>query len=293
MRKKWRLWVILAMGVLMLVGGGLVVASPVKDQIVIWKHEYDTNQRMNRPQTVIVTRVIDGDTIEIAGGERVRYIGIDAPENKSYSTSELERIKTGGSRDEIRKVLWAFLYKESVTQNTELVLNKKVKLLGDIEDKDIYGRLLRYVYIDDIFVNAELVRLGLAYPVSYPPNTKYADYFRQMTLVAKSNKSGAYKDPWEAIINWHLFGIPIPGLTPTPGPSWSEEQKLPFTYIQQAVMYDLMAKKADALANEISGRRFSTGEEAAKANLEAANYRSLAAQYRDIAAEYRRKAYKP
>jgi len=116
----------------------------------------------------LVARVIDGDTIEIEGGYRVRYIGIDAPEKaESY-------------------------YWEALQANRDLVEGKKVWLEGDVEDIDKYDRLLRYVWVDNTMVNAELVRLGYAYSYSYPPNLKYQTYLLQMEKEAREHKRGLW-----------------------------------------------------------------------------------------------------
>ena len=104
---------------------------------------------------VKVTRVIDGDTIEIEGGERVRYIGIDTPETVDP-----------------RKPVQCFGI-EASKKNKELVEGKNVRLEKDITDKDKYGRLLRYVYIDNLFINLELVKQGFAFSYTYPPDIKY------------------------------------------------------------------------------------------------------------------------
>ncbi len=118
--------------------------------------------------SVLVIHVIDGDTIEIAGGYHVRYIGIDAPEKGEP------------------------FYGEATTANRNLVEGKKVYLEGDVEDKDEYGRLLRYVWLDNTMVNAELVKLGYAYSYSYPPNTKYQQYFLQLEKKAREQKLGLW-----------------------------------------------------------------------------------------------------
>jgi len=117
---------------------------------------------------VSVTRVIDGDTIEIEGGYYVRYIGIDTPEKGEP------------------------LYGEATEANRNLVEGKKVYLEKDVEDKDEYGRLLRYVWVDNTMVNAELVRLGYAYSYSYPPNTKYQAYFLQLEKEAREQRLGLW-----------------------------------------------------------------------------------------------------
>lgn len=118
---------------------------------------------------VRVTQVIDGDTIEIEGGYRVRYIGIDTPERgEPY-------------------------YIEASEANRNLVQGKKVRLEKDVENKDEYGRLLRYVWVDDTMVNAELVRLGYAYSYSYPPNLKYQIWFLQLEKEAREERRGLWR----------------------------------------------------------------------------------------------------
>lgn len=100
-----------------------------------------------------VVRVIDGDTIEVdIGGQtyRLRYIGIDAPESGDQLSTE------------------------ATQANRDLVEGKTVYLESDASNTDRYDRLLRYVYLaDGTFVNAELVRRGLAIAKAYPPDTKY------------------------------------------------------------------------------------------------------------------------
>lgn len=121
-----------------------------------------------------VSRVIDGDTIEIEGGERVRYIGIDTPETVDP-----------------RKPVQCFGV-EASNKNKELVAGKTVRLEKDATDRDKYKRLLRYVYVGDDFINLELVKQGFAYSYSYPPDIKYQDQFLQAQQEAEKNKSGLW-----------------------------------------------------------------------------------------------------
>jgi micrococcal nuclease len=122
-----------------------------------------------QPSIANVVQVIDGDTIIIAGGYHVRYIGIDAPEKgEKY-------------------------YLESMQLNKDLIKGKRVRLEKDISEKDKYGRLLRYVYVDNTFVNAEIVRLGYAYARAYPPDIKYQPYLEAMETEAKQTKTGIWK----------------------------------------------------------------------------------------------------
>jgi micrococcal nuclease len=119
--------------------------------------------------TTTVTRVIDGDTVIIEGGYHVRYIGIDAPESGEFYYSEAKQINEG------------------------LVAGKSVRLERDISDKDSYGRLLRYVYVGDDFVNAEVVRQGCAWAIAYPPDVKYQVYLEAMETEARQSKRGIWR----------------------------------------------------------------------------------------------------
>lgn len=116
-----------------------------------------------------VTRVIDGDTIEIETGQKVRYIGIDAPEKDTECYAL-----------------------DSTRKNSELTLGRQVKLETDKSDTDRYGRLLRYVYVDDLLINGELVKEGFAEAKSYRPDTKYQDKFDALELEARNNKRGMW-----------------------------------------------------------------------------------------------------
>lgn len=121
--------------------------------------------------TAKVIQVIDGDTIKIAGGSYVRYIGIDTPE--VYPEREA-------------------LGMEACLANRELVEGKRVRLEQDVSDTDRYGRLLRYVYVNDIFVNAELVKRGLARAKAYPPDTKYQEYLEKLEAEARLANRGMW-----------------------------------------------------------------------------------------------------
>lgn len=139
---------------------------------------------------VKVIRVIDGDTIEIERGERVRYIGIDTPENVDP-----------------RKSIQCFGV-EASNKNKELVEGKMVRLTKDIADRDKYNRLLRYVWVGDTFVNLELVNQGFAYSYSYPPDIKYQEQFVRAQEEAREAKRGL----------WNSCPAVLPAQTETPAP---------------------------------------------------------------------------
>ena len=119
-------------------------------------------------QGALVDRVIDGDTIEMANGARVRYISVDTPE-----------------RDEP-------FYQKATDFNRRLVEGQRVKLLKDESNEDRFGRLLRYVLAGDILVNAELVREGLAEAKPYEPDVKFAACFDALMQEAQENRRGMW-----------------------------------------------------------------------------------------------------
>ncbi|MFC1647143.1 thermonuclease family protein [Patescibacteria group bacterium] len=148
--------------------------------IPIYFDDFDTfsitEESLSESSQFLVTRVIDGDTIRLKNGEKVRYIGIDTP--------EISEIKSNKSCFSV----------EAKNENEKLVLGKVVRLEKDISEIDKYGRLLRYVYIDDIFVNEFLVEKGFATISTYPPDVKYADILLEAQNSARENGFGLWKD---------------------------------------------------------------------------------------------------
>lgn len=122
-------------------------------------------------QTVKVEKVIDGDTVQITGGQLVRYIGIDAPEMENS----------------------ACFSSESYLKNKELVENQMIELEKDISDKDQYGRLLRYVYKEGWLINEVLVRQGFAVYSPFPPDIKYKEIIGQAEREARAENLGIWK----------------------------------------------------------------------------------------------------
>jgi micrococcal nuclease len=122
-----------------------------------------------RVQRAYVTRVIDGDTVEvsIAGrDDEVRYIGIDTPETVKPGTP----IQCFGP--------------QASALNHRLVEGRGVRLIFDRERRDVYGRLLAYVYRGRLFVNARLVRSGYARTLTIPPNIAHAGLFHRLAREA-------------------------------------------------------------------------------------------------------------
>lgn len=130
-----------------------------------------------------VTKVVDGDTFWVddgsVKGEKIRLIGVDAPESRKTFKKE---VGTFG--------------KEAKEYLTKLLKGNSVKLEFDITRNDQYGRTLAYVYLQDCtFVNADLVKNGYAMVMTVPPNVKFADEFVKLQQEARENNRGLWKDP--------------------------------------------------------------------------------------------------
>lgn len=131
---------------------------------------YSANVR----ESAVVSYVIDGDTVELSNGDRVRYIGVDAPEAGFEDTGK------------------ECYSDESTEANAQLVYGRTITLERDITDRDKYRRLLRYVYLDGKMVNEYLVQLGFARAVSYPPDMKYDAALKDAQNSARRGKFGIW-----------------------------------------------------------------------------------------------------
>ncbi len=133
-------------------------------------------------QEALTVAVLDGDTIDVSiEGKvyRVRYIGVDTPEaNEPF-------------------------FQEALQANSSLVLNKKLLLFRDVSETDRYGRLLRYVFADGVFVNYALVRNGYARVSTFPPDVSCASLFLEAERQAREANLG-------------LWGSIAPAPTPSP-----------------------------------------------------------------------------
>lgn len=126
------------------------------------------------PQLGLVTKVVDGDTIRVlldGKEEKVRYIGIDAPE----STTTQEPFG-----------------KEATKRNAQLVRDQIVELYRDVSETDRYGRLLRYVVTNSVFVNLKLIEEGYAKAVTYPPDVACATIFQYAERTARELGKGLW-----------------------------------------------------------------------------------------------------
>lgn len=182
------------MGILLLIGlimggeeestrdqGKRVAEKPAKQKPEVSKPPGEKPPKEKRPERkqptgtpVYVSRVVDGDTIEVTmpngRTEDVRYIGVDTPETVAPG----EPVGCFGPKAS------AF--------NEALVEGRRARLRFDEERRDYYGRLLAYVYVGGRFVNAELLKRGLARAIYYSPNGAFRYRFEE--IARRAGRSG-------------------------------------------------------------------------------------------------------
>lgn len=149
---------------------GILIAFLLGCRLVGTPTTSPTTTSSTRGDEAKVIRIVDGDTIEVllrGNSETVRYVGIDTP----------ERGQPG--------------YRAAREANRALVGGQTVYLQKDKSDRDAFGRLLRYIYLEDgTLVNAKMIVDGMAQPVEYKPDTARANEFRQLALEAAKAKRG-------------------------------------------------------------------------------------------------------
>lgn len=133
----------------------------------------------------LVVRIVDGDTIHVRledRVEKVRYIGVNTPEIH-HPTRGAE---PGG--------------RQAAAVNRGLVSGKRVRLELDVQLRDRYGRLLAYVWVGEVMVNAELVRQGYAQVMTVPPNVRYQPVFRELQRQARQARRGLWGSEFGAAL---------------------------------------------------------------------------------------------
>jgi endonuclease YncB( thermonuclease family) len=139
-------------------------------------------------ERAVVVRVVDGDTIIVdrgRGAERLRYVGIDAPESVRPDAPV------------------EFMGHEAAAANAMLVDGREVLLERDVSDRDRFDRLLRYVWLPPagdgdggwLLVNLELVRMGFANAASFPPDVRLIDELRAAERAAREAGLGLWGSP--------------------------------------------------------------------------------------------------
>lgn len=123
------------------------------------------------PTSGVVANIVDGDTIDLESGERVRYLMIDTPELSSQDC-----------------------YAEEATElNRQLVLDREIRLAYDVECQDRFGRLLAYVYVGDNEINTLMVERGYACLLQIPPNgADRSDEFAGLENLARNEERGMW-----------------------------------------------------------------------------------------------------
>jgi len=128
--------------------------------------EQISNTKCLAPEIAVVTKVLDGDTIVVEGGNHVRLLGIDADE----------------SGDDC--------YMEAKSFLEDLILDKEVRLEQDVSDVDMYARCLRYVFEDGKNINVQIIESGMATARFYQPDIRYREEIIMAEQTAKNNQAG-------------------------------------------------------------------------------------------------------
>lgn len=172
--RKIVLGIVFLIGLLILDGLGII---DIQENSVV-----ETNSYVDSSSTILydVVRVVDGDTIVIDYNkkeEKVRLIGVDTPESvhPTESKNTEEGIKTSN-------------------YTKEMLTGKKVGIELDVQERDKYGRILAYVYLDGEMYNMLLLKKGYAKVATYPPNVKYVDEFTKLQEIARNEKIGLWAE---------------------------------------------------------------------------------------------------
>ncbi|XJZ27616.1 thermonuclease family protein [Bacillota bacterium Lsc_1132] len=159
-----------------------------------------------------ISRVVDGDTVQLSTGQKVRLIGVNTPESTT-------RHETYG--------------KEASTYTTDKLQGKQVWLQKDVSETDRYGRLLRVIWLsvptnamdeNEIrakMFNADLVLNGYAEPSTYPPDVKYSDYFVKFAREARAANKGLWAYGPDGTTKGDLDTKSAPATTPASSSSGS------------------------------------------------------------------------
>jgi micrococcal nuclease len=142
-----------------------------------WEVDFGAGNAEPASTRGFVVRAVDGDTLEVAfDGRRedVRLIGVDTPETVKPDTP----VQCFGPR--------ASSFEHRVVEH------RRVRLVFGVERRDIYGRLLAYVYLGPRFLNAELLRRGLARTLAISPNIRFAEHFQRLQGAAARAGKGLW-----------------------------------------------------------------------------------------------------
>ena len=169
---KQRLFIYLLFVVLLFAGGAYLLKTDSPSSVPSVTITQPTAS--DSAELAVVKRVIDGDTIELSDGRRIRYIGVDTPE-LHHPTKPVQCFG-----------------KEAMEENKKLVEGKTIKMTKDVSETDKYKRLLRYVWVNSVFVNEYLAKEGYAHQATFPPDVKYAELFRKAAEEARLKNKGLW-----------------------------------------------------------------------------------------------------
>lgn len=141
----------------------------------------ENSYSQSKTESVLVTKVSDGDTFWVTypsgKEEKIRLIGINAPESRKTGKKEVEHFG-----------------KEASVFAKQLLFNKRVRLEFDVQKYDRYKRTLAYAFLESgAMVNALLVKEGYAQVATFPPNVRYQELFQKLEREARSAKRGLWK----------------------------------------------------------------------------------------------------
>lgn len=140
-------------------------------------------------EETVVTRVVDGDTIVIESGEKVRMILINSPESVH--------------RDKEKNTPFG---KKASEYTEEKLLDQTIYMEKDVSDTDRYGRLLRYIYLEDgTFYNEMMVKDGYAQLSTFPPDVKHQEIIQAAEKHARENNLGLWEEVTEEVLTTGLY----------------------------------------------------------------------------------------
>lgn len=164
--KRKIIWIIGGVVIFALIGYNFWQIREIKFQIISLQKQIEGLECCKKDKTAFISRVVDGDSVELKDGTEVRLLGINAAERGQLC------------------------YQEAANKLKELIEGKNVILEKDVEDKDQYGRLLRFVFLENENINVKMVKEGLAKVYVLEPNVKYESELREAWEKCKEQKKG-------------------------------------------------------------------------------------------------------
>lgn len=168
---------------LLLVGCNIVIEDSSNEK----QEEAPTPESLGL-EKMTVTKVVDGDTLYLSDGSKMRLIGLNAPENT-------KRVEPYGQ--------------EATNYVKSKILGKEVYLQKDVSDVDQYNRLLRIIWLEvptDLMdeneirkkmLNADMLINGYAEPYTFPPDVTYSKMFVKFAKEAREKEVGLWSYGYE------------------------------------------------------------------------------------------------